>query len=362
MSELFEVYGYPVGDRSAEADEWRRSAECPFIGAECDGGGNRYMTNIRFSQRPRLQHLYPTREEIPSGVCSLMGAEASPWIVCPRRLLVLGRAGSTRAHQDHVEAAVLRYAGFDSGDRIGVWTEVKFKNTIKQKVFDYTFDYVLMNIGDRPLPLVASAIRQSTSDALRTVTGAGYKLRRSGTDYVVEDFPYGPPVIIEIMTSSTSGSNKDKGTTIRDAFEHAILGDSHVSPGINKRQVWARMVSQLIVKSEVAMEWGGRTLWIVQDNLVDYISATTGLNMSDFISTETSEVNVVAVSYNHRAKGTQGIIELDKVTLYAGPISSGDDSSSAFVDIIRSPAAPPVSTLFELLAKRGPAAETTVVE
>ncbi|MGI9057395.1 MAG: hypothetical protein ACR2H5_02350, partial [Ktedonobacteraceae bacterium] len=49
--------------------------------------------------------------------------------------------------------------------------------------------------------------------------------------------------IIEIMTSSTSGGNKDKGTTISGAFQDAILGRSHRGPDINYRQVWARMVS-----------------------------------------------------------------------------------------------------------------------
>jgi len=44
------------------------------------------------------------------------------------------------------------------------------------------------------------------------------------------------------------------------AFEDAVLGKPHQGPGINYRQVWARMVSQLVVKSEVGLAWGGKTI------------------------------------------------------------------------------------------------------
>jgi hypothetical protein len=32
------------------------------------------------------------------------------------------------------------------------------------------------------------------------------------------------------------------------------------------------MVSQLVVKSEVALGWNGKAIWVVQDTLADYIS------------------------------------------------------------------------------------------
>lgn len=67
------------------------------------------------------------------------------------------------------------------------------------------------------------------------------------------------PIIIEIMTASTSGSDTEAGTDIGSAFTLAILGKDHQSPGINKRQVWGRMATQLFAKSALAEEWGGET-------------------------------------------------------------------------------------------------------
>jgi hypothetical protein len=52
--------------------------------------------------------------------------------------------------------------------------------------------------------------------------GAGYALAKRGIQEYVEDFPKGPPTVVEIMTCSTSGGNKDKRTTIPMAFEDAI--------------------------------------------------------------------------------------------------------------------------------------------
>lgn len=361
MPEVFEVYGYPVDDRSDEANQWRLSAKCPFIGSDCDGGGNRYSTHLRFASRPNLAHVYPNRTEIPAGVCSIMCAEESPWIVCPRRLLVLGRPGSTRCHQQHIEDAVLGMTGYPPGARVGVWTEAKFKAKVDGKVFDYTFDYVFMQVGTPSLPVAAASAGMSTTNLLTTLRRSGYAITTGDGGARVVDFPIGVPTILEIMTSSTSGSNKDKGTTIQDAFENAVLGKPHVSPGINKRQVWARMVSQLIVKSEVGLRWGGKTLWLLQDNLVDYICSSTGLDVHGFETDQTSEVNVVTVSYGDKVGQLNGIIELPQITLYAGPVGSQPLSKPAFIDIVRTPPVPPLSALFALIAKKGPAAEYLTV-
>ena len=78
-----------------------------------------------------------------------------------------------------------------------------------------------------------------------------------------------PPCIVEIMTASTSGGNKKKGTDMQSAFCDAVLyatgllPERRNSPGVNTRQVWARMASQMIVKSEIINEWGGRAIWVV---------------------------------------------------------------------------------------------------
>ncbi len=46
MPKLFEIFGYPIDDHSEEAEQNRRAARCPFMNRDCDGGGNRYLSQI----------------------------------------------------------------------------------------------------------------------------------------------------------------------------------------------------------------------------------------------------------------------------------------------------------------------------
>ncbi|MDO8753380.1 MAG: hypothetical protein Q7J80_05760, partial [Anaerolineales bacterium] len=127
------------------------------------------------------------------------------------------------------------------------------------------------------------------------------------------------------------------------------------APGINYRQVWARMVSQLVVKSEVALRWGGRTIWVVQDTLSDYIKATTGLELDKLRANSLSEVNMLSFSYGERFKNTSGVIELHNGELFAGPIASQPDKKRrrpAFQDMIRAPICPPLGALLLSLSAR----------
>jgi hypothetical protein len=147
------------------------------------------------------------------------------------------------------------------------------------------------------------------------------------------------------------------------AFEDAILGKSHQAPSINYRQVWARMVSQFIVKSEVGMAWGGKTFWVLQDTLADYISSTTALDFQKFLAEQTSEVNVLCFSYGDAYKNLAGIVEIGTGCLYAGLISPSSNKSKippSFQDMIRAPVCPPKSILIGLLAKRLPSNKMTV--
>lgn len=361
MPRIFEIFGYHIEDTSEKAERSRRSAWCPFMDSQCDGGGNRPQSNIRLRDKPELRQFFDNPgEEIPSGVCSLqLRPHERPWIVCPRRLLVLGRRDmGQRRHQSFAEKLLLRHAGFEPGTTLGVWPEVKMKyiDEASGKSFDYTFDYILMPVGRSR----QDEIEQRTGGRWRTlrplIEKAGYGLAyREGACYV-EDFPLGFPCVIEIMTSSTSGGNKRKRTTIPMAFEDAVLGRSHQGPGINYRQVWARMVSQFIVKSEVGIGWGGKTFWILQDTLVDYITGSTALDFRRFLSEHTSEVNVLSFSYGDAYENPSGVIELEEGVLYSGPISARrvDPDAPSFQDMIRAPVRPPVSALLMLLTKRSP--------
>src|SRR5437764_6090465 len=105
MPRIFEIFGYPIDNTSPEATEGRRAARCPFMGRECDGGGNRYSSNVVVQGNEALEAFFGNREKVCADVCSVqLSISASPWIVCPRRLLVLGReAAGKRVFQRQTE-------------------------------------------------------------------------------------------------------------------------------------------------------------------------------------------------------------------------------------------------------------------
>lgn len=367
MPRIFELFGHPLTDTSPEALRTRQSAYCPFMNQECDGGGNRELSRITLATNPSLRDAFPlhTGTTVAAGICSIqVQPDTDPWIVCPRRLLALGReSAGTRIYQDQAEKRVLRSLDYSSGTRLGIWTEVKLKtskiiNTDEEsisKVVDYTFDYILMPIGQ-----VAASDAMTFFEPDATWKKVKRMLEKSGytvNSDVIEDFPLGNPSIIEIMTSSTSGGNKTKRTTISAAFEDAILERDHQAPGINYRQVWARMVSQLIVKSEFAIGWNGKAIWILQDKLLNYIGSSTALMLKEFMSHDTSDVNLLSFTYQQSYQNKQGVIDLTEAQLYAGTLShiSGTTArSSSIQDIIRAPFIPERTDLIRQLARRAP--------
>ena len=143
-----------------------------------------------------------------------------------------------------------------------------------------------------------------------------------------------------------------------------MLGKPHIAPGINYRQVWARMASQLIVKSQAAREWGGKTIWVLQDLLADYISSSTALDLRKFVSDHTSEVNILAFSYgeNHCSPEGGKTVPLDRSTLYAGPIRSHSGyETPCFQDIVLASVCPPRRVLLAALSKK-PMANRVVLD
>ena len=361
MPRIFETFGYHIDDNSAEAELNRKAAWCPFMDCPCDGGGNRYLSHINLKNNSELRTYFNNDlKEVPSGVCSLQLQNGEPpWVVCPRRLLVLGRSNvGNRQYQQTSESILLAHSGYSTGTVVGVWPEVKIKYTDDQsgKSFDYTFDYILMSLEIVPLEEASRLTGMKSKPLQKLVQKAGYEIGTKNEEQYIEDFPVGYPCVIEIMTSSTSGGNKKKRTTIPMAFEDSILGRYHTGPGINYRQVWARMVSQFIVKSEVGLAWGGKTFWVLQDTLAEYISKSTALNFNSFIADNTAEVNVISLSYGNSYKDHDGIMEIKEGILYSGPISSSTDDNPepSFQDMIRAPVCPPLSTLLQLLAKRSP--------
>lgn len=354
MPRIFELFGFPLTDKSEQAEQHRRAAHCPYMNAPCDGGGNRYLSMVQLDSAPReVQDYFPTRSTVHAGVCSIQPhPSTAPWIVCPRRLLHLG--ADTR-YQAVMHRHLLDLAAFPPDQRVGVWPEVKVVYHDPDDVgsFDYTFDYVLMPLTDVALEDYAARFSITEAELRAKLKRLGYRdSNQNGVTYV-HDVPWGSPFIIEVMTSSTSGGNTTKRTTIPLAFQDAIMGYPHQAPGINKRQVWARMASQLIVKSEVALAWGGRTVWVVQDTLIEYIAATTALNVHHFAATQPDEVTLLAYGYHPQDWQATTLVELTAGAVYAGPIQSGTGEPS-FQDIIRARMLPPVSVLLDKLLQRPP--------
>jgi hypothetical protein len=360
MSKIFELFGYRLDMWNDEATENRKQARCPFMDAECDGGGNRYLSAIDLRKNTRLKKYFPSKEVVQCGICSLRVRDGEqPWIVCPRRLLTL-RSKSNPEYQGTVKQQFAKYAKLDKGILYKVWSEVKMKvettnDDDETKSFDYTFDYVLAGTKKMPLSTVADIIGKSEKVTRTLAESNGLTIAQRNGIMWVEDFPSDPVTIIEIMTSSTSGGDKNKRTQMSMAFEDAIIHpDLHNGPGINYRQVWARMVSQLIVKSQVGTSWGGRTIWLLQDLLANYISSTTALDLSRYIADHPNEVNILSFGYGNSIDNKPTpITPLDQSTFYAGPISENHEGSRVgFIEIVKIGAPPPKDHLWQSLFKK----------
>ena len=303
MPYVKELFGHVLSASGAEG-MLCRPARCPHMGKLCDGGGNRDMVRWPATEQPLAPLFDPSVGEagggfIPCGVCSVRLA-ALDWAVCPRRLLTL-ESGFSSDSQRPLAERVLRLAGFRDGDRVRVWSEVTLSD--RETNVDYRLDYVLRK-EDRP------------------------------------------PVIVEIMTASTSGGNKRKRTDMQAAFCDAVLYANGLqterggSPGVNVRQVWARMASQMIVKSEIANGWGGCAIWVVQDSLLSYMRTNTGLRLDELRSPnwQLGEVNVVSANINNP----------NDLELYAGPIRSRH-GEACWTELLSAPDIPRMDRLTDRL-------------
>jgi hypothetical protein len=331
--------------------------------AECDGGGNRYLSALDLRKTSRLKQYFPGKDVVQSGVCSLRLRDGEqPWIVCPRRLLSL-RAQTHSGYQGHVRAQLAKYAELDPSRTYRVWSEVKMKiettnEDEEAKSFDYTFDYIIAGSGRRKLSEIAALIGKREGAASSIAEANGYTIAVSNGEHWIDDFPADPIIIVEIMTSSTSGGDKKKRTQVSMACEDAIIDPAkHNGPGINYRQVWARMVSQLIVKSQVGLSWNGKTFWLLQDVLAQYISNTTALELSRYIAEHPNEVNILAFGYGDiDRKDAEPITKLEDSTFYAGPITedSREGQTKGFVEIVKIGAPPDKEHLWRSLFKKAP--------
>lgn len=243
---------------------------CPMSGAICDGGGNRHQTAIKVANHPEIGGVFvPGHARIVPSVCSITydisNQLASRWIVCPRRLFA-GSPGrdANREFQSH-EVEILVAAGLPRNVRLGVWAEVYLRENGSsdgdENILNYHFDYVIAPVADMTVGDVAQRYGLSIDDLSQGLGLRGRGQRQAARSHVIVNVPILDNfIIVEVMTASTSGSDTERGTNISSAFINAIMGRPCPSPGINRRQVWGRMATQLFAKSCLAEAWGGKTI------------------------------------------------------------------------------------------------------
>jgi hypothetical protein len=361
MPTIFELFGFPVDDRSQEVEMIRKSRQCPFMEATCDGGGNRYQTKIKLtSQEPLTDYFNRDVTEVIPGVCSIQSGE-DIWVVCPRRLFAAkfdeqGLPRVNRAIQRH-EFDLLIQSGLPTETDIGAWSEVSLKHRVADAEVNYHFDYVLAPLVEISLKnlLGHDDFSGSTKEDLRALIRAATK---SGYFYGIKenfaDIPIPLPdlsslFILEVMTASTSGSNTENSTDMRSAFRNALLISEHTSPGINKRQVWGRMVTQLFAKTALAYEWNGRTIWVIQEALLQNIELTTRLKTIDIPSNPQRNISLVTMHYLTRIDGKK---EMSLKSTIEGDVGMDFDGSNSFMDILLPKLAPPKIELLKAILRR----------
>lgn len=363
MPTIFDLFGFPLDDRSEKAEKVRKARECPFMSAVCDGGGNRYQTKIKLtSSEPLTSYFNSGIEEVVPGVCSIQAGN-DLWVVCPRRLLAARSDGTgvppvNQALQGY-ERDLLISAGLPQGVDMGVWAEVSLRQRgVEDADINYHFDYVAA-------PLVQTTLQQALEkleltpeqikDEIKELTAAakesGYygkgKKSVAGISAMFPDLT--SPFILELMSASTSGSNSEKETDMRSAFRKALLEGEHVSPSINKRQVWGRMVTQLFAKTALAQEWGGQTVWIIQDELLRNIELTTRLRTDAIADASDRNINLVVMHYEIMPEGKRNLSFKNRLVGDAGIDFGGNNT---FTDILLPKTAPAKLELMRAMLRR----------
>jgi hypothetical protein len=274
-TKIAELYGHAPSTYQDTAQRTTVARGCPIRNSICDVSANRHQTafidldhrGVAPTEKEAIRQIYGD-EPLPLGICSCWTKRqnetvAKPWILCPKRLL------SLEFPIPVIPIEVRNHIAIPNGTKVGVWREIKFrrrepKDTDRQegetpdtsnRFFEYTFDYLLMALDE-------------------------------------DNRPVGAPYIIEVMTSSTRGGG------LTEHMVDVLLGrDQRNLSGVvksvytpNYRQVFERMLGQFIAKSEIAEKWGGRTIWVLQDVLLDYIEQTTAFDSNKLRPVENGNV------------------------------------------------------------------------
>ncbi|WP_182212501.1 NotI family restriction endonuclease [Stenotrophomonas acidaminiphila] len=296
MAKIAELFGWRVDEEALlEPHANWLTCNCPFTGKVCDVSANRGDRAYFDPNGPAItdddraiyaKHYTATRT--PLGICTVstkrrFEAKSKPWIICPKRMMELHTSPPVMLPE--VKALIPIKPGAD----VRCWWEFKFassddseENELAGRFFEFTFDYILMEVdwsegGDHPKLI-------------------------------------GAPYILEIMTSSTRGGGLTEHMAdvlaLRDQRSLRGAVKSPYTP--NYRQVFGRMASQLFAKSEAAASWGGKTIWILQDVLLEYIQQTTAFRPEPFMDKKDGNVNMVVYRMDENPQTKQYDLAYDK--------------------------------------------------
>lgn len=359
MPQFYELYGASPSNTTAEVLGHRKLAHCPFTGGTCDGGGNRHQTKIKLTSSVGLRAFFdPRLDSVIPGVCSIDHGDA--WIVCPRRLLgfnpPIGQNTQVNYSLQSHERTALLGCGLPSGIDLGIWSEVYLQYKEDDTSINYHFDFVISklkrNYSFGNLLRDYNIVKDDECDLLvKSARKGGYITGRYDPDALLPILPdLSNPTIIEVMTASTSGSDTEEETDIAAAFGRAILGNPYECPGINKRQVWGRMATQLFAKSALAEHWGGKTVWLVQNQLLRDIELTTKLNLSAIPDATSETINFLSMKFLDGQVGI-GSLEIDRYCQKRAGISFAGGSACA--DILLPKVGPSKAELLKSVLRRG---------
>jgi hypothetical protein len=329
MGRAAELYTYPTDAQTTAAQAARQGCLCRFRGPveECNQSEHRgARAFVSLGGYADLRRTY-ARARIPFGLCSiLLGGEqgARPWIVCPHRLFYAGR------HSTTVEQYIYRQWGLAQNDKVGLWKEINISVGERGKDFKYTFDYVFRKV-----------ITEGPT--------------RFGST----------PFLVEVMTVSTSGGG------VEECFVSALRGrPSETRTSVNHRQVLARMMSQFVAKAQVAHDWGGKAVWIVQDLFWDYVCRTTGFSMDMFYDDPSGNVVMLVKrletgGYDKRRSGHEEYrLALDRILRGWDRFERSQQQSNVgrdFASVLNAPFTPDKSVIIDATDRRSPVAVLTCV-
>jgi hypothetical protein len=318
---------------------------CPLSNTPCDGGGNRHQTTIKGEHLKLLSNT--TLEKIVPAVCSIKYSDDTSWIVCPRRLFAFpNNLNNNKKLQLH-ELEILRAVDTQSFKYKAVYSEIYLQLKDDDADINYHFDYIITDLHDNittekffQLYEINSVIEQKKFFKI-------FKANKLINNNLLSNIPKLDGLrILEVMTASTSGSNTSKGTDIKSAFIKALNQEDYECPGINKRQVWGRMATQLFAKSALAESWGSKTYWIVQNELLKNICRTTKLELTH--SRESSNtVNFISMGYDNSQT-----LKIDES--FAIPSGISYESTGSGIDILLPKKNPTKLNLLEALLRRKP--------